>query len=314
MHAIPSRDVLHCSDAPIALVWFTCARDLAAVRISAESAVDLVPAGSSFHLVFDHTELNRPEVQQAVEAIRGMWPNTHSAASTVDRRVNLNGAAWVCEQFRQWYNALQLNPAARYVLKIDSDVVMFNANFRGALRPERFVMVGQASRWRGMTSAWGAMYFLHRDYVNTVTADPDPVGLLEQMNAACGLRFGDYPEDQTVSQLAVHLYKRDRVWFRPEGDWVTALVGRWHYIYPDHRDRDHYWFYDALEYGMLRQIVPKYGVDGDDAFTMRDQTMARHLEASRVPRKYSKADRERYLHASIAAEVTGSTQGSHLHA
>ncbi|MFI4860266.1 MAG: hypothetical protein ACIAXF_06245 [Phycisphaerales bacterium JB063] len=286
-----TRHALQQDDAPLAMLWFTCKRDLAALRVSAESAVDVLPAGSTMHLVFDQKELALPEVQETIATIKGLWPDVHIAASTGNRQRNLNGAGWVAEQFLHFYNAMQLNPGARYLMKVDSDVVLFNSGFRAVLRPERFMLVGQASRWRGSVSAWGAMYFLHRDYINQIASHPDPVGLLEQMNRANGGKYGDYPEDQATSQLAVHLYKKSRVWFRPEADWMTAIVGRWHYTYADAFDRSHYWFYDAVEYGMISQIRGKYKVDREEAMAIRDRTMARHLEASRSPRKYDAVDR-----------------------
>lgn len=280
---IQPRTALHADNPPLALLWFTCTRDLEALAISIESAVDLVPAGTTFHLVFDHND--RPP-DDAVHRLRAIWPTCHIATTAGPRNPRLKGAEWVAQQFIAFAEAMRINTDAQYLAKIDSDVVLFGNGFLRALRPQRWMMYGQGANWRGHTSAWGGLYFLHREFIEAVAQHNDPMGLLHEMNRQRGNRFCDFPEDQSVSQLAVHLYGKRNVWFQPPADWITALLGRWHYTYPEHRDRDHYWFYDALEFGLVRQIKQVHGCDTERALMIRDETMRRHMEASRNPRRY----------------------------
>lgn len=280
---IQPRTALHTADAPLAMLWFTCTRDLDALAISVASAVDVVPAGTTFHLVFAEGDVPDAKV---LDRFHALWPACHIATTAGQRSARLKGADWVAQQFSAFAQAMRVNPEARYLAKIDSDVVLFGNGFLRALRPERWMMHGQGAQWRGYWSAWGGLYFLHRDFIQAVARHPDPVALLHEMNQRCDSRFRDFPEDQAVSQLAVHLYSKGGVWFQQPADWMTALLGRWHYTYPDDRDRDHYWFYDAVEFGLVRQIKQVHGCDQTRALAIRDQTMQRHFESSRNPRKY----------------------------
>ena len=276
------------ADAPLAVVWFTCQRDGAALLTSVESAHHVVSSASTFYFVVDaHTPID----ESSRRHIRAVHPRSCFVTTQLHRDGNLNGAAWVAEELRQMKSALGLNARARYVAKVDSDVVFYQTSFKQLLRPERWVMVGSATNWRGRDwFCWGALYFLHRDFVEHVTSDGDPEGMLHEMNRHFGGRYGEFAEDESVSQLAIHLCGRERVWMQPE---TVPLVHRWNYEWADEvRDaRLFYWHYDAVEYGLVGQICQRYGVDREAAFRIRDRVMRQHLDMSRRPERFSTEDR-----------------------